>query len=140
MSKIYDNYIHLKSNDDGNTLYLFKYGIFFIFIDEDANIASNILNLKLSHLNDTIVKCGFHVNYLEKYIKLLQTTSYSVQIVYSNYNNTLSPSEFIYNESLKSLVNSIIQLDIDSLSISEAFEFLHTTQNKIKSITNTSSV
>ena len=54
MSKIYEKYLKLKSssNYEKNTLYLFKSGIFFIFIDNDAKLASNLLNLKLVKLND----------------------------------------------------------------------------------------
>ena len=44
MSKLYNTYISLKANeeDTNNTLYLFKAGLFFICIDKDAQIASNI--------------------------------------------------------------------------------------------------
>ncbi len=50
MSKLYDIYSSLKSNEpkSDKTLYLFKSGIFFILIDEDAKIASKILNLKIT--------------------------------------------------------------------------------------------
>ena len=89
MSKIYDKYIELKTspNYQENTLYLFKSGLFFIFIDKDAQIVSNILNLKLSHLNETILKCGFPVQALK--------------------------------------------VNIDSLSISQTYDFLYHIQNKL---------
>lgn len=60
MSKIYDKYLKLKSSNDyqENTVYLFKSGIFFIFIEEDAKTMSQLLNLKLGKLNENIVKCG----------------------------------------------------------------------------------
>ncbi len=62
MSKLYKTYLILK-NQDKNTLYLFKSGIFYIFLDENAKIISNILNLKLTNLSPTVVKCGFPVIY-----------------------------------------------------------------------------
>ena len=43
MSKIYDTYKKLKlQSDNENTLYLFKYGIFFIFVYE--SYIKHILN------------------------------------------------------------------------------------------------
>ena len=49
MSKLYDKYLFLKDNEPNpdSTLFLFKSGIFFIFLDSDAKIASNIFNFKL---------------------------------------------------------------------------------------------
>lgn len=58
MSKLYEKYKNLKS-ENATKLYLFKSGIFYIFLDEDAIKMSNLLNLKLTNLNETIVKCGF---------------------------------------------------------------------------------
>ena len=60
MSKLYDVYSYLKkSSNEDNVLYLFKSGIFLLFIDKDAIIASDILGLKLTNLTNNIVKCGF---------------------------------------------------------------------------------
>lgn len=52
MSKIYDKYLELKSSSDcvSNTLYLFRTGLFYIFIDNDARLVSNLFNLKLGNL------------------------------------------------------------------------------------------
>ena len=82
MSKLYDKYRKLKTSENHtpNTLYLFKTGLFFIFIDEDAKIISELLNLKLCNLNETIVKCGFPCNSLQKYLNLLKSTPYNISI------------------------------------------------------------
>ncbi len=58
MSKFYDKYKELKQNSP-NTLFLFKAGIFLLFIAEDAKIASSLLSLKLGNLNSEVVKCRF---------------------------------------------------------------------------------
>ena len=72
MSKLYDAYKYCKkNNNEERTLFLFKAGIFYLFLDEDAKIASNILNLKLTYLNDTVLKCGFPTSALNKYSILL---------------------------------------------------------------------
>lgn len=70
MSKLYEKYKVLKS-EDTSKFYLFKSGIFYIFLDEDAIKMSEILNLKLTNLNQSIVKCGFPVKNLDKYLQLL---------------------------------------------------------------------
>lgn len=44
-------------------------GAFYVFLDEDAKEISKQISLKLTKLNDDIVKCGFSINSLEKYIK-----------------------------------------------------------------------
>ena len=68
MSKLYEAYKYCKKNNkEENTLFLFKVGVFYLFIDKDAVIASNILKLKLTKLNDTILKCGFPIASLNKY-------------------------------------------------------------------------
>lgn len=134
MSKIYDKYIELKANDNDNILYLFKYGIFFIFIDKDAKIASKLLNLKLGQLNETIVKCGFPVNSLPKYISLLKNTSYSIEIVNMSSNKAVSTNDYFYYEALKNITDEFISLNIDSLSISQAYDFLYNMQNKLLNI------
>ena len=46
MSKLFDIYKNLKQ-EDSKTLFLFKSGIFYIFLDEDAKIINNLLDLNL---------------------------------------------------------------------------------------------
>lgn len=131
MSKIYNKYIQLKTENKANTLYLFKYGIFFIFIDDDAKIASNLLHLKLGKLNDTIVKCGFPIVSLEKYTNFLKNSNYKVEIVSFDCDQKLSTSNFLYYENIQKVVNELIEINIDSLSISQAYELLYKLQNEM---------
>ena len=49
MSKLYKKYNELKSTNN-NQLYLFKSGMFLIFLDNDAKLVSKELNLKLTKL------------------------------------------------------------------------------------------
>ena len=66
MSKLYEKYKTLKQEKSSQILYLFRYGIFFIFLEDDARLVSQALGLKLGKLNDTVVKCGFPINSLDK--------------------------------------------------------------------------
>ena len=137
MSKIYDKYQKLKTSDNytPNTLYLFKAGLFFIFIDEDAKIVSNLLNLKLGNLNDTIVKCGFPCNSLQKYLTLLKNTPYNVEIVsLDNQDSPMTSNNYLTNRQLKIIVDEIINLKIDDLSISQAYDFLYKIQDKLRTV------
>ena len=70
MSKLYNEYLKRKKIDN-NKYYLFKSGLFYIFIDEDAKYISNITLLKLTNLNNNVVKCGFPSNSLDKYLDFL---------------------------------------------------------------------
>ncbi len=72
MSKLFDKYTELKRNNPSK-YYLFKGGIFYIFIDQDAIHMSPILNLKLTHLNEKILKCGFPINNIDKYSSIFKS-------------------------------------------------------------------
>ena len=138
MSKIYDKYKILKTsnNYNSNTLYLFKAGLFFTFIDEDAKIVSNLLNLKLGNLNDTIVKCGFPCNSLQKYLTLLKNTPYNVEIVsLDNQESPMTSNNYLTNSQLKIIADEILNLKIDDLSISQAYDFLYKVQQKLSDVT-----
>lgn len=138
MSKIYKKYQELKNspNYKPNTFYLFKTGLFFIFIDNDAKIMSNYLNLKLGNLNETIVKCGFPANSFQKYLSLLKDTPYNVEIVSLENNSTLTSTDYIHNEELKFIIDEILKTNVDDLSISQIYEFLSTIQQKLHKIIN----
>lgn len=51
MSKLYDTYKNLKLSENGY-VYLFKSGIFYILLDDDAKRVSISLGLKLTKFND----------------------------------------------------------------------------------------
>ena len=132
MSKLYNAYISLKANEKNNenTLYLFKSGIFFICIDKDAEIASRLLNLKLSNLNEDIVKCGFPIQSLNKYSNLLRLSNYSFKIIDLSKNESISINDFNFNNYTNELLQRISSVDTNSLSIKEAFSFIDDIKEK----------
>lgn len=134
MSKLYKNYVSLKIQDCSK-YYLFKCGLFFIFLDEDAQTMSSVLGLKLTNLTPTVKKCGFPCNSLEKYLNLLANTSYNIHIV-SNDDLFISlPADsYVTNNKFESILNNFLKLNIDDLSISEAFDLLYELQEKFKKI------
>ena len=50
MSKLYSEYIKRKKIDDSK-YYLFKSGVFYIFLSDDAKNISNITSLSITNLN-----------------------------------------------------------------------------------------
>ncbi len=133
MSKLYQKYLDLKSNLDyePNTLFLFKSGLFFIFLDDDAKLVSSLLNLKLCPLNDTIMKCGFPATSLQKYLNLLKNTPYHVQLVTLATSQPINSYTYLYQQEIQAILNEIIQVDIEHLSISEIYDFLSHIQQRL---------
>lgn len=80
MSKLYLEYLKRKK-DNSDKYYLFKSGLFYIFIDEDARNISKITPLNITNLNNDIVKCGFPSNSLEKYLNIFKNLGLEVVII-----------------------------------------------------------
>lgn len=125
MSKLYDTYKYCKkNNNEENTLFLFKAGMFYLFIDEDAIIASKILSLKLTYLNNTVLKCGFPTTAINKYSNLLAHYNYKLKIVDTTSKTVCEVNQVKANEKMKLLIEELSKIDIDNCSISEAYEKL----------------
>lgn len=138
MSKLIELYKSLKSTNS-NKLYLFKSGIFYIFLDEDAKIMNNVFNFKLTNLNSEYVKCGFPGNSFDKYMNLIQQLNYDVEIVEPNNNIPYPIKNHLEHLAINDLLSKIISIDIDSLSISEVYSYLSKIQEesrKIMEVTN----
>ena len=125
MSKLYDIYKKLK-NENSETLYLFKSGVFYICLDDDAKVLSNIYNLKLTNLNVDIVKCGFPCSSFDKYYKLFVNDDINFKIVENN--AIFDSSDYLLNKSILSLLDKISKVNIDNLSVSEAYQFIEELQ------------
>lgn len=67
MGKVRENYMFLKNQDDSKR-YLFKNGVFYIFLDDDALVMSEKYNLKLVSFGLSR-KCGFPASVFERYIE-----------------------------------------------------------------------
>ena len=128
MSKLYDNYLFLKANDinSSNTLYIFKSGIFFILLENDAKIASKILDLKITYFTENVVKCGFPINSLKKYINILERTQYNFKIIDNSKNINYSIDDYIINDNIEKLLSKISTIDTNTLSVKEAYNFIET--------------
>lgn len=126
MSKLYECYLNLKATEtnSNNTLYIFKSGIFFIFLDNDAKIASKLLNLKITYLTEDVIKCGFPINALEKYTNILKRTPYNFKIVDNIKNSIYSVKDYELDQKAKELLSKIANIETNSLSVKEAYDFI----------------
>ena len=79
MSKLYNEYIR-KKKEDNNKYYLFKSGMFYIFLDEDAKQINKINPLNITNLNNDIVKCGFPSNSLDKYLNIFSNLGLDMEL------------------------------------------------------------
>ena len=132
MSKLYERYLLLKKKNP-SILYVFKSGVFYIFLDEDAIKMSSLLNLKLTNLNESVLKCGFPINNLSKYSDLIRLAGYQMRIVDSSTNVTYSSNEYILNNQIKEFIQKLSQVDSNQLSISEAYSFIENINKQAKS-------
>ena len=123
MSKMYKRYLELKQENSSN-IYLFKSGIFYIFLQEDAKLMSPILNLRLTNLNENVLKFGFPVNNLNKYLNLTKNLGYEINIIDSLANKPIPTKNYLLNSSIKDLINKISSIDVDRLSIKDAYSLI----------------
>lgn len=133
MSKLYNQYTILKINNP-NKFFLFKCGIFLIFLDEDAKMMSKILNLKLGNLNSEIVKCGFPEISLNKYLNILNALNYEVEIVDMPDNSQINSQKYLENLKTQNVIQEILETDVDKLSISQTYDFLTKIQKELSEI------
>ena len=126
MSKLLKQYEDLKKKDS-EKIYIFKVGIFYNILNEDARIVSNAIGLKLTDLGPDIIKCGFPIAKLEKYTQLLKSKDLKFKIV-----STLAPSN--QNISYDSIIKQIKNINLDNTTCKEAFDILYNIQQKLKNI------
>lgn len=132
MSKIYNKYVELKNNGSKDTKYLFKAGIFYIFICEDAEEMSKLLNLKLTNLNENVLKCGFPTNNLSKYINLLNDYNIEFKIIDENMEKVNSISKYLNNEKIITELKKIQKLDMDNLNPRQAYDIVYSFNQLLK--------
>ena len=126
MSKLLKQYNELKKKDP-EKIYIFKVGIFYNILNEDARLVSKEIGLKLTDLSPEIIKCGFPVATLEKYTNLLTEHNIKFEIISSQ-----TPS--YQNASYEQIVKKILNIDLDNTTCKEAFDILYMIQQNLKNI------
>lgn len=115
-SSIYEKYLELKKENSDN-LYLFKIGLFYDFLDDDAIKVSKVTTLKLINHSKEILKCGFPENSLDKYMNIFDNIGIDVVIVEDN--NVEKDTV-----ALEKYLNKIKKMDIDDITPLESMKIL----------------
>lgn len=131
MSKLYSIYSNLKK-EEPDVIFLFKSGIFYIALDKDALYLSNLLHFKLTDLNENIKKIGFPCKSMNKYEKLFRACHLNYKIINTNTNTSYSALEYYQKENFEDIIELIKGININNLSVSEAYEFIETLKRKIE--------
>lgn len=108
MSKLYEQYLKLK-NENTSTIYLFKSGLFYIALEDDALKLSEELKLKLTNFGNLTLKCGFPESRLRYYSEKLQELNLKYILVKSE------PKKNI-NDSTMHTISTIKNQNIDDSS------------------------
>ncbi len=127
MSKLLKLYTSLKK-ENKEILYLFKSGIFYISLDDDALTLSELFNFKIIDLNEKSIKCGFPVNKISYYSHLLNLNNIKFKIIDPNAHITIN------NNNFDSIINKILDINFDELTFKDAFFTLQEIQNELKNI------
>lgn len=116
MSKTYEKYLKLKRNNE-KIIYLFKSGIFYIALAEDAIFLNKKFEFKLSNFNNEIKKCGFPVKSIKKYQEMFKENKIKYEIV---------------KESDKdSIIKILEKVDINNLTPLEALNIIGRLKEKL---------
>lgn len=132
MSKLLKQYEQLKK-ENASCVYLFRVGIFYNILNEDAKLISEKLNLKITDLGPNIFKCGFPVSQLDKYILLLNNLEIKYKVV-DNLPNNSNINDYMNNVEIKKILNKIYNLDMNNTTFQQAFNILLDIQDKLKKI------
>ena len=135
MSKLYSLYKNLKE-ENKDIIYLFKSGIFYIALDDDAIFLSNKFNFKLTNLNDSIVKCGFPISSVEKYIKIFTYNNIDFKLIDSSSNTMYLPKDYKVDNDIQELLNLIILINPNDMSVSQVYDFINIIKEKSENIKN----
>ena len=132
MSKILKQYKELKEKD-ASSIYIFRIGIFYNILNEDAKILNEKLSLKITWLRPEIIKCGFPISSLEKYTKKLDNLQLQYKVIDDLPQNS-NIVDYSKNIEIKKILKKISEIDMNNTTFQQAFNILLEIQNKLKNI------
>lgn len=135
MSKLYSKYLEQKALNP-NILYLFKSGIFYMALNDDANRLSDALSLKVTNITEKIYKCCFPVNKSDYYFKTLESLNIAYKIIDPSQNVVLNYAEYKNNEKFSNIIKNLLKLDLNKVSFQDAYIILTDTVHDLKQIIN----
>ena len=132
MSKILKQYKELKEKD-ASSIYIFRIGIFYNILNEDAKILNEKLSLKITSLSPEIIKSGFPISSLEKYTKKLDNLQLQYKVIDDLPQNS-NIVDYSKNIEIKKILKKISEIDMNNTTFQQAFNILLEIQNKLKNI------
>ena len=133
MSKLLKQYENLKK-ENSDLIYIFRFGIFYNIINEDAKILNNKLGLKLTSLSPEIIKCGFPISSINKYINLLEKNKLKYKIIDNLPQSCSTIEDYSNNIEFKKIINEIKSIDINNINSLEALNILNNIQTKLNNL------
>lgn len=133
MSKLLKQYENLKK-ENKDTIYLFRVGIFYNIINQDAKLVNEQLGLKITDLGPNIYKCGFPVSQLEKYKRIFEEKNIVYTVIDNFPNSSITTNDYLNNIELKKVVNKILEIDFNNTTFQQSFNLLLDIQEKLKNI------
>ena len=131
MSKLMKQYNELKK-EDASSIYLFRVGIFYNILNEDAKLINEKLGLKITDLGPSIFKCGFPVSQLDKYIILLKNLKIKYKVIDNLPNSNVN--DYMKNIEIKKILNKITDLDMNNTTFQQSFNILLDIKNKLEKL------
>lgn len=131
MSKLLKQYEELKRQNP-NIIYLFRVGIFYNILNDDAKILNEKIGLKITDLGPHIFKCGFPISKVDKYIGLLKKNNLKYKII-DNIPNQ-NTNDYLNNIEIKKIVKRILEIDFNNITFQQSFNILLDIHQKLKSI------
>lgn len=160
MGKLYQEYLKSKEQN-AELLYLFKSGIFYIALEDDALLLSEELNFKLTDFGNQ-VKCGFPQTKLNYYLAKLRDKNINYKVIEDttnkNITNCINNAKIIsdpnmtlnlgrqhkkkvlkgdsseHNIASTELLYEIANIDINNLTLKNSFDTLYELNLKAKTI------
>lgn len=130
MSKLLNQYNELKKQDN-SCIYLFRVGIFYNILNEDAKIVNDKIGLKITNLSPDIIKCGFPITTLDKYKTIFTEKSINFKVI-DNLPESMNTIDYINNIEIKKILNTITNLDMNNTTFQQSFNILLDMQQKLK--------
>lgn len=131
MSKLLSQYEELKKQQP-NVIYLFKVGIFYNILNDDAKILNKKIGLKITDLGPHIFKCGFPISQIDKYVAILNKIGLKYEIIDNSPNQ--NTNDYLKNIETKKIIKKILEIDFNNITFQQSFNMLLDIQKKLKSI------
>lgn len=130
MTKIEEYNILKKENP--NIVYLFKQGIFYRALNEDAELLNSKFGLKLLDSGFGYIQCGFPVGSITSYVEKFEKNKIKYKFIDKKVEGNTT-KEYLHNIQCIEILKEIGKMDLDKMSPMNAHSKLQEFKNKLNS-------